>query len=893
MLHRASLSRISVLLTVAFALTQPNMTHAVERCDATQVIGPDTRACRYHADVHAVVDINSLFRYWVRLGLGGQPVGDITLPQVEASVIKPDGTRVCAGSYPQQRVIKSVLSIDLDARIQCSDGRSLRDNFARYPALALRLCPAPENCLRPARFGAVPYALKAQFASWVQRASYAEQAAVAEYAHRILANRADLLGQRISKGFFSLITSNEDGSPGDETATFLWSPVSPQGGSLQISGKDHRLDQSPAPDQLISLHSLVLAAVETTIRGTLTIDGFDEDEDGQAEGLRVTGPVHIDGPVTVSTGVDTATILRAGVAFSGLLLEGQLEVDENVANSVAGNALLGYGVPAPALGLQVDRDLQVNADAEITGRLRVIGDGRVAGESEIGGALLQPASSLVSPVTARLTATSLEVGDGVVQPADSPESLTLAGPLTGATLRLPPLPPGDTVLRLQVAEPLRATEVQSSTLRLGAAIQPLLQAEGASGSPELGAAGEDLVIEGPVRFERPVTLPDRLNVTVNYQGCVIENVDGTPIAADDVSKRSKVRIRCANDQVLEIPVFNCGDGELDLGEQCDDGNLIDGDNCDQYCLCECFGEPGCECRADTCGDGEVDDKEECEDNDFDNNDACINCQDAECGDGFLWSTEGGVEGCDDGNVVDGDGCRPDCTVQAGWSCINADPSFCCEGNVLIDTDRDRLCDDLDDDDDNDGVVDLHEVTCLDDAARLNAAIQPQDSDGDGLCDNGIDSDDDNDGRDDLDDSDPLNQFICADTDGDGCDDCNSGRFDPENDTLRPDGTVCVGGAPGDRDGDGFSDADETTCGSNPSARGLTPLDTDGDGLCDNGVDPDDDNDGVVDADDNAPLNRNACRDVDGDTCDDCSSGSDDPSADGLDTDGDGDCNAGD
>ena len=58
-------------------------------------------------------------------------------------------------------------------------------------------------------------------------------------------------------------------------------------------------------------------------------------------------------------------------------------------------------------------------------------------------------------------------------------------------------------------------------------------------------------------------------------------------------------------------------------------------------------------------------------------------------------------------------------------------------------------------------------------------------------------------------------------------------------------------------------------------------------------DADDDNDGVADADDSAPLDKFICRDVDADTCDDCSSGNDAPADDGTDTDADGLCNVGD
>ncbi|MAW77936.1 MAG: hypothetical protein CMJ95_11210, partial [Planctomycetes bacterium] len=84
---------------------------------------------------------------------------------------------------------------------------------------------------------------------------------------------------------------------------------------------------------------------------------------------------------------------------------------------------------------------------------------------------------------------------------------------------------------------------------------------------------------------------------------------------------------------------------------------------------------------------------------------------------------------------------------------------------------------------------------------------------------------------------------------------------------------------------------ESDCDSN-TVPDSCQTDTDADGSIDP-CDPDDDNDGVVDGDDNAPLDNTICRDVDGDGCDDCSSGTDNPAADGTDTDNDGLCDLGD
>ena len=56
---------------------------------------------------------------------------------------------------------------------------------------------------------------------------------------------------------------------------------------------------------------------------------------------------------------------------------------------------------------------------------------------------------------------------------------------------------------------------------------------------------------------------------------------------------------------------------------------------------------------------------------------------------------------------------------------------------------------------------------------------------------------------------------------------------------------------------------------------------------------DSDGDGVLDEDDSDPNNPYQCSDLDGDTCDDCSTGTFNPSDDGYDYDGDGQCDDGD
>jgi len=272
-----------------------------------------------------------------------------------------------------------------------------------------------------------------------------------------------------------------------------------------------------------------------------------------------------------------------------------------------------------------------------------------------------------------------------------------------------------------------------------------------------------------------------------------------------------------------------------------------------------------------------------------------------------------------------------------------------------DTDSDGQGDACDTDDDNDGVMDTSDPndfnpdicgdidgdTCDDCAVGTdNFGPLPDnlpnndgtDTDSDGLCNTG-DPDDDNDGVLDATDPNDANPSLCGDTDADGCDDCAVGTddFGPLSDSLPAndgadndsDGLCNVGDT--DDDNDGISDAADPddanphVCGDsdadgcddcavgvdgfgplNDSTPGNDGTDTDGDGRCDIG-DPDIDNDGVLNATDPNDFTPDICGDSDGDSCDDCGVGTDNfgplsdslPANDGLDTDADGLCDAGD
>ncbi len=141
-------------------------------------------------------------------------------------------------------------------------------------------------------------------------------------------------------------------------------------------------------------------------------------------------------------------------------------------------------------------------------------------------------------------------------------------------------------------------------------------------------------------------------------------------------------------RIIELQLLErqgaCGDGALQLGEECDDGNTVSCDGCSADCRVEtgcgdgvrcgaeacddgnhldcdgCSAECGVEAGA-ACGDGEIDAAcgEQCDPP----GPACTDlCQRLPvCGDGFR---DGGEE-CDDGNTVSCDGCSADCRVETG------------------------------------------------------------------------------------------------------------------------------------------------------------------------------------------------------------------------------------
>ncbi len=86
----------------------------------------------------------------------------------------------------------------------------------------------------------------------------------------------------------------------------------------------------------------------------------------------------------------------------------------------------------------------------------------------------------------------------------------------------------------------------------------------------------------------------------------------------------------------------------------------------------------CQLTVDLCGNGLPDPGEECDDGNRLDQDACRNdCTAAVCGDGVVWAV---MEACDDGNAIDEDACRNDCNPGLIGACCGS-YDFCGEINA--------------------------------------------------------------------------------------------------------------------------------------------------------------------------------------------------------------------
>jgi len=148
--------------------------------------------------------------------------------------------------------------------------------------------------------------------------------------------------------------------------------------------------------------------------------------------------------------------------------------------------------------------------------------------------------------------------------------------------------------------------------------------------------------------------------------------------------------------------FVCGNGIVErdqagAGEDCDDGNATDGDGCSQKCLNEGSAVIGAVCGNSDVAYSATIGGEDCDDGNKKSGDGCSSqCLNegsnnsvevtAVCGDSIINPQ---FETCDDGNTVSGDGCSRNC-LNEGSSNKYVVPSVC--GDGLVGTGEDAVCD---------------------------------------------------------------------------------------------------------------------------------------------------------------------------------------------------------
>ena len=164
-----------------------------------------------------------------------------------------------------------------------------------------------------------------------------------------------------------------------------------------------------------------------------------------------------------------------------------------------------------------------------------------------------------------------------------------------------------------------------------------------------------------------------------------------------------------NDDACTVRCRNaaCRDGILQTAsEECDDGNAVDNDGCRNDCQLPSCGDglvsTGEQCEPPStatctsncliinvgCGDGMPDPGEQCDDGNALNGDGCrANCTTESCGDGIVDVGEA----CDDGNTASGDACRGDCRAPACGDTIVDVGETCDDGNTTEGDGCDATC----------------------------------------------------------------------------------------------------------------------------------------------------------------------------------------------------------
>lgn len=173
-----------------------------------------------------------------------------------------------------------------------------------------------------------------------------------------------------------------------------------------------------------------------------------------------------------------------------------------------------------------------------------------------------------------------------------------------------------------------------------------------------------------------------------WGGNVEECDDANTISGDGCSGTCQLEVGCGNG-ILAMPA----------GEACDDDNIFDGDGCSSFCT----KEPGFLCTEESpsvcttiCGDGILIEMivsgnefirtaEECDDGNLVDGDGCTaECRNERCGDGLVNNAEECDDGVNNSETTPG-ACRTDCSLPACGDLV-MDPGEECDNGILNGTD---------------------------------------------------------------------------------------------------------------------------------------------------------------------------------------------------------------
>ena len=254
--------------------------------------------CGFGTKERQILPVRPVFNFQARVAQGGFLVDDHVYDVVIARVRDGDDV-ICVEQFNGIRVLRGVMNLQIGAAMNCD----LQRQIDRRSSLQLQICFGGDAaCLKPTALAAVPYAVNATTAAFVQSASRANRAGVTNYAQRFSADRDMLIGRLIRVGYFDGETPKSAQLPDQLIDLYDDSGISAgfsfrDGGFLQwvpVRGSTAAVVAFAAKDNatggVVPLDALVLHSDETLLSGAMVVDVQNMDAaDNPVVGIRVNG----------------------------------------------------------------------------------------------------------------------------------------------------------------------------------------------------------------------------------------------------------------------------------------------------------------------------------------------------------------------------------------------------------------------------------------------------------------------------------------------------------------------------------------------------------------------------------------------------------------------------